>query len=108
MKIKKHSCFFWGKHRKNNRLLNVEDIPDCCERGTIYIVGNSSSPQYAIFKCPCGCGRNVELNLNAKSKPCWKVSYHWFGTISFSPSIWRNDGCRSHFFYKKGEVKWCK
>ena len=68
---------------------------------TIYIIGAYRQPQYAVFQCPCGCGRIVELNLNKESSPSWALKWHVLGTISFSPSIWRKDGCRSHFFLKK-------
>ncbi|MGM9773992.1 MAG: DUF6527 family protein [Candidatus Egerieousia sp.] len=49
----------------------------------------------------------VELNLNKESSPSWTLKWHVFGTISFSPSIWRKNGCRSHFFLKKSLIYWC-
>ncbi|MDD3394289.1 MAG: DUF6527 family protein [Anaerotignum sp.] len=108
MNFKTRSCCFFSGFQKNYKIKLVDDIPVKCLEKTIYIVGNPATPQYAIFKCPCGCGKNVELNLNVSTSPCWKLNWNWFGTISFSPSIWRKDGCHSHFFLKNSEIKWCK
>lgn len=30
------------------------------------------------------------------------------GTVSIKPSGWRQKGCRSHFFLKRGQIEWCK
>jgi hypothetical protein len=107
MNIRKKACYLLGAHRNDLRVKNVIDIPENCTNGVIYLVGNADSPQYAVFRCPCGCGRTVELNLNETSSPCWSVTWHWSGAITLSPSIWRKNGCKSHFFIIKSKVKWC-
>ena len=83
------------------RVRVIDDIPEDIQSEIVYIIGTPSNPQYAIFLCPCGCSRKVELNLNTSSRPCWSIKWHLTGTISFAPSIWRKQGCRSHFFFKK-------
>lgn len=93
--------------RTNYTITLIDESPDAVNQGTIYFVGSPNKQQYAIFNCPCGCGRNVELNLNPKSSPCWKVQWHLSGTISLSPSVWRKGGCHSHFFLKKNNIIWC-
>ena len=92
---------FFSYFRKSYTLKMLEDYPEEITGNTIYIIGAYRQPQYAVFQCPCGCGRIVELNLNKESSPSWALKWHVLGTISFSPSIWRKDGCRSHFFSKK-------
>ncbi len=84
-----------------------DDIPEDIQSGIVYIIGTSYNPQYAMFLCPCGCGRTVELNLNTSSRPCWSLKWHLNGTISFNPSIWRKQGCKSHFYFKKNKIHWC-
>lgn len=101
------SCFV-SQFRNDYRLRAVEDVPDKCADKTIYIIGNPDTPQYAVFLCPCGCGRTVELNLNTSSSPHWSVEFHLSGTISFAPSIWRKSGCYSHFFLERNKIRWCK
>ena len=93
--------------RECGTLKMLEDYPEEITGNTIYIIGAYRQPQYAVFQCPCGCGRIVELNLNKESSPSWALKWHVLGTISFSPSIWRKDGCRSHFFLKKSSIHWC-
>ena len=98
---------FFSYFRKSYTLKMLEDYPEEITGNTIYIIGTYRQPQYAVFQCPCGCGRIVELNLNKESSPSWTLKWHVLGTISFSPSIWRKDGCRSHFFLKKSSIHWC-
>lgn len=100
-------CRLFNHVRRGYHLAVVEDYPEDVSPNTIYIIGICKKPQYAVFMCPCGCGRIVELNLNRETSPSWRITWHCLGTISFSPSIWRKDGCRSHFFLKKNSVIWC-
>ncbi len=102
----KVSCFV-SQFRQDYQIRTVDDVPDKCADKTIYIVGDPDAPQYAVFSCPCGCGRTVELNLNAAASPCWSIKFHLSGTISFSPSIWRKSGCNSHFYLVRNKVRWC-
>ncbi|WP_436231260.1 DUF6527 family protein [Caballeronia sp. LjRoot29] len=57
--------------------------------------------------CPCGCGEVIELNLLKQARPCWSAEEHPDGTISLVPSVWRQRGCRSHFFLRRGGIEWC-
>lgn len=114
MRIKTRVALFFNHLRKRLKLkpchylLSLdEDFPDEIETNCIYFIGTTKTQQYAIFQCPCGCGRVVELNLNPKSSPLWSVKWNVMGTVSFTPSIWRKSGCRSHFFFKHGQIIWC-
>lgn len=96
-------------HRDNNsfKVLIVEDIPDRHREGVIYIVGEDS-PWYAIMMCPCGCNEIIRLCLQNEVSPSWKLKYHDNGTVSLYPSVWRTNGCKSHFFLRYGRVDWCQ
>lgn len=95
--------------RRSYHIKLVDDVPDEVYPNIFYIIGPPDSPQYGIMLCPCGCGSQVELNLNPASSPCWMLNFHSLGTISITPSIWRKtSGCHSHFFLKNGRIVWCK
>lgn len=62
----------------------------------------------AGFHCPCGCGDVLEIALLEGAQPRWQLHVDHRGRPTLSPSVWRNDGCRSHFWVKKGKVHWCR
>lgn len=107
MSLRAKICVAASTLRKDYHIKITDDLPEELESQIIYVVGDSNHPQYAIFLCPCGCGRSIELNLNPESSPRWKLKWHLLGTISLSPSIWRKSGCWSHFFLKHSKVLWC-
>ena len=86
----------------------VEDVPDVIAPRTLYVVGENGHRWYAVFACPCGCGAPIHASLLARSSPHWTLSEHWDGTVSLHPSVWRTKGCRSHFWLKRGRVRWCR
>lgn len=59
------------------------------------------------MRCPCGCGRTIELLVIAEAKPRWDMSIDRKRRPSLSPSVWLQKGCRSHFWLKAGRVRWC-
>ncbi len=62
---------------------------------------------WAIFKCPCGCGSLISLTLQNTHKPYWNLKTSIEKRPTLSPSIWRNNGCFSHFWIKDGMIIWC-
>lgn len=60
------------------------------------------------LRCPCGCGRTIELLVVPEARPRWDVESDESGRPTLSPSVWLRDGCKSHFWIRKGRVKWCK
>lgn len=89
------------------RIFLMDDLPEEVEDNSIYITGVKGKWYFCSLKCPCGCGEIIELNLDTKSRPKWKVIWHKSGTISLSPSVNRTLGCISHFYYRFGTVVWC-
>ena len=86
----------------------VEDLPDTLEPRRLYLVGEQSLPWSAALVCPCGCGATIQLSLVAGDTPSWQATRHFSGSVSLHPSIWRQTGCRSHFFLRRGRVVWSR
>ena len=107
MSLSARFCAAVSTFRKDYHIKIMNDIPEEIDSRTIFVVGDPDRPQYAVFLCPCGCGRRIELNLNPESTPRWKLQWHLLGTVSLSPSVWRRSGCWSHFFLKHNKILWC-
>ena len=84
----------------------VDDVPEVLEPETVYLVGEDSLPWSAALLCPCGCGSTIRVSLVAGDRPRWRAKRHFSGSVTLHPSIWRNSGCRSHFFLRRGRIVW--
>jgi hypothetical protein len=86
----------------------VEDLPDhvSIHTGTIMIVGGKDWAKWILFKCPCGCGDVLTLSLMKSYKPRWRLRVDKLNLVTLSPSVWKKDGCKSHFYIRKSNVKW--
>ncbi|MCQ1572731.1 DUF6527 family protein [Neorhizobium galegae] len=60
------------------------------------------------MRCPCGCGDTIELMVLDGARPRWDITVDHSGRPSLHPSVWRNIGCRSHFWVRRGRIQWCK
>jgi hypothetical protein len=89
------------------RPVHVEDFPDALSPGSVYLAGEGENLWAAAMLCPCGCGEMIELNLLPQVRPRWAVDEHVDGTITLTPSVWRQKGCRSHFILRSGRIVWC-
>jgi hypothetical protein len=87
--------------------VRVEEFPDKLEQAKVYLAGEGDNLWAASMICPCGCGEVIQLNLLKQTRPCWRVQEHSGGTVSLAPSVWRQKGCRSHFFVRHGRIDWC-
>lgn len=95
-------CF---KH-KNYKIKYLIDPPDNIQSETIYIIGDRNKYWALYFKCPCGCGADIALNILEDTKLFWKYKIIK-NKITIIPSINRIVGCKSHFLIKNGKVVWC-
>ncbi len=103
------SLLIWLRIRpKSYRAVFAEDIPEKPEPTVVYIIGENLNHWCAVMKCPCGCHAMIQLNLLAQIRPSWTFREEFTGKLTLSPSIWRNTGCRSHFFVRDGRIIWCK
>jgi len=90
------------------RSARVEEMPDIVKPLTVYLCGEGEYLWAAAMICPCGCKEVINLNLLKTVRPRWSVHEHPNGTVTLSPSVWRQKGCRSHFFVRKGRIDWCR
>ncbi|MDO9185866.1 MAG: DUF6527 family protein [Bacteroidia bacterium] len=74
----------------------------------ITIVGGKDYVKWAYLRCPCGCNEIIMLSLIKGANPSWRIWIDKLGRPTISPSIWRTEGCRSHFIIKSGKLIWAK
>lgn len=89
-------------------VVTEEFLPSSLKKRTFYIVEEDGYEEQAAMLCPCGCGRVLHMNLLPDERPCWRVTRHEDGSASLHPSVWRKKDCGSHFWFKRGQVKWCR
>jgi len=105
--IKKLWNIFHGWLQPVFRISRVTEKPERMEPHTVYVIGEDGAYWAAVFVCPCGCRADIWLNLiEHEKRPIWTVGGKSGGKANISPSVWRQTGCRSHFFIKKGKVVW--
>lgn len=76
-----------------------------CDKN-ILLVGNSKFFKWAYLNCPCGCNRPILLSLHQNINQNWNINFDFLGRPSIFPSINLTNGCKSHFWLKKGKVFW--
>ncbi|WP_414144281.1 DUF6527 family protein [Burkholderia territorii] len=59
-----------------------------------------------MFRCPCPCSETITLSLQKVHKPHWNLQATIDGRGTLYPSVWRTQGCRSHFWIRDGRVYW--
>lgn len=87
-------------------VVELANRPKQIPERTIVIIGSGTKKKWILLMCPCGCGETLTLSLMQSHKPNWKASKDKWSRVTLSPSVWKNDGCRSHFFIKKGKILW--
>ncbi len=85
-----------------------ERLPSKIEKRMLYVVEEDGYEEQAAMLCPCGCGNILHMNLLPDERPYWTVTRHIGGIASLYPSVWRQVGCRSHFWFRRGRVSWCR
>lgn len=97
----------WRQRELVFHAVRVEDLPDQLEKEKVYLAGEGANVWAAALQCPCGCGERIELSLLPQSRPSWRAEVHADNTVSLTPSVWRQKGCKSHFILRLGRVIWC-
>lgn len=97
----------WKRRRSQYRVDEVAEVPEPLAAKTIYLVGERGHLWHVVMLCPCGCQAALYLSALKDDRPRWEVLLDADGAISLSPSVWRQVGCRSHFFVKRGAIEWC-
>lgn len=71
------------------------------------VLAKEDNEDWAVaFRCPCGCGKRLELLLIKEVTPHWTISVSDEGKPTLYPSIWLKAGCKSHFWLRNGKVIW--
>lgn len=80
--------------------------PDQLPSRDLVLLSEGGEAWSVMMRCPCGCGRSVELPLIREVRPRWSLQLDENGYPSLAPSVWRLDGCRAHYFVRRGKVVW--
>src|SRR6266702_5461468 len=85
----------------------VPEMPDYPKEFTLYLIGCPQAWSAALL-CPCGCQEMIHISLLANDSPSWSIRINRQNEPTLEPSIWRKDGCLSHFFIRRGRIIWYK
>lgn len=113
------SMFTWCKQRiagwidrfgPARKLLIVkgDSLPAHLPRRNLILARDDGEDWCVGMKCPCGCGRTIELLVIPEASPRWNITINGTGRPTLHPSVWLKDGCQSHFWLRNGKVQWCR
>lgn len=98
----------WWKGPRYKTVVVNDALPSELTKNTLYVVNDDGYLEQAAMICPCGCRSVLHMNLLPDERPCWSVTQNPDGTANLHPSVWRQVGCRSHFWFRNGRVLWCR
>jgi hypothetical protein len=61
-------------------------------------------PRNLVLVCPCGCGERFPINLDSRAGPAWRLYGDPNEGLSIFPSVWRENGCESHYIVWRGKI----
>jgi hypothetical protein len=71
------------------------------------VIVKRGRPRTVLFRCPCGCGETLLINVDSRAGKAWRLRETVAG-VTLMPSVWRTTGCRSHFVLWENKVWWCR
>ena len=74
----------------------------------LYVVGEETYVKWIYLKCPDNCDEVIMLSLSSNKRPHWSIKWDKLGRPTIHPSIHKLDGCKSHFWIKRGKLIWAK
>lgn len=86
--------------------LSGDVLPDKLPKRNLVLLKDNSENWSVGFLCPCGCGDTIELLLLPNVMPRWDIKIDRNGRPTLYPSVARVSGCRSHFWLRRGRIKW--
>lgn len=63
-----------------------------------------STPRWLLLCCPCGCGEEIPVNLDARAGKAWRLYRSEITGLTLFPSVWRDTGCESHFIIWRDRI----
>ena len=99
----------WGKYGLARKVIEIEgDTPPTRLPYRDIVLAKEGCEDWAVgFRCPCGCGKRLELMIINEAKPNWSISIDSKQRPTLMPSVHLTTGCKSHFWVKKGKIIWC-
>ena len=88
------------------KIINGDSVPTKMPLRSIILARDGDEDWCIGFRCPCGCCRTIELLVIDEASPRWDYSLDNNKLLTLHPSVWLKDGCKSHFWLKKGRVFW--
>lgn len=96
----------WLMPARKLTIVNADELPSRLPRRGLVLLRDGGEDWSIAMRCPCGCGQKLELPLILEATPRWDLQVDANGRPSLTPSVWLRDNCRSHFFLRRGKVKW--
>ena len=63
------------------------------------------APRWLILVCPCGCGAEIPISVDARAGKAWRLFKHKDGALTVYPSVWRDTDCKSHFIIWRDKIR---
>ncbi len=101
LKPKKPAVYF-----SHINILNKTPSNDAVGDKDFIVVVHQNKPYWALFRCPCRCGRVISLTLQKIHNPSWNFNKNLSGRPTIYPSVWQIKGCHSHFWIRDGRIYW--
>jgi hypothetical protein len=95
-----------GAFQYKVELISDNPNPESIRRNIVYIVGGENYVKWVYMKCPDYCSEIIMLQITKEKYPSWEIQYDKIGRVTIYPSVNKLDGCKSHFWIKKGNIQW--
>jgi hypothetical protein len=89
------------------KILAGDSLPEKLPRRDIVLARDGDEDWCVGLRCPCGCGRTIELLVVEGVAPRWDLRTDARGLPTLKPSVFLQTGCRSHFWLRRGRIEWC-
>lgn len=100
-----------GEQLRPRRKLVVhsdDTLPNVLPRRDLVVARDDDGETWCVgMVCPCGCGDTLELMLIPEARPRWTLIDGGRRGPTLHPSVWRDQRCGSHFWVRRGRVRWC-
>jgi len=90
------------------RVVSDHPSPEDMVPGWIYVVGGSNYQKWAYLHCPTESGEIMQLSLQSKQHPYWRINIDWLCRPTVTPSIRQLTYPYAHYWIREGIVVWCK
>lgn len=99
----------WDRYGPARRLRKIsgDTLPNDLPSRDLVLAREGIENVCVGLRCPCGCGYPIQLATFDVARPRWDVVEDEEGRPTLQPSVNLRQGCRSHFWIRKGRVIWC-